>query len=514
MRKKLFTLMGMVLLLGTLVPGAMAAFPEQSLTYQKCVSCHAVQDGKISRVEEIRASPDEWGVIIDRMARLHGMDMNAKERAILLEEILETQILSPEEQHQVWYLNLNNNPQTVEIPQGEWEERFYAACVRCHSAGKVYSYRMTESAWGKIRDLHYYVDPAIDGQMREMKWYDEAGEILADLGRSLGYGEAWKAPQATIAGSWIILGNEPGKGNYRGHVSIKDDPSSPRSYAMTGTLIFDDGTSERFQGQGVLYGGHALRTTTTHNNFKTQGAFSFNNGVIQGQHHFEAPNFRTSTSTWYPANGPAQVLKVTPSYLLAGETTTLTLEGVKLPNVKAADLKFNGGNVRVLEARRVGDTIVAEVVYQGSGIATASLQLNNLNPVQVTLADQIDHIKITPGLGRARVYGGLHYPAEGVQFEAIAYASGDVLLGVVPATFTLSEKVTREGDDDLVWLGGIGANGRYIPTSDYGQILNREYQTEGTGLVTVDAAYERGGRTYTAEAMLAVVPPDYVPRIK
>jgi len=140
--------------------------------------------------------------------------------------------------------------------------------------------------------------------------------------------------------------------------------------------------------------------------------------------------------------------------------------------------------------------------------------VNKLNSVAVNLADRIDYIKITPELGRARVYGGVHFPAEGVQFEAIAYAAGDVALGAVAASFKLSEEVTRENDDDLAWVGAIGANGFYHPKGDYGQVLTREYKTEATGLVKVEAAYRRGDRDYAAEAMLAVVPPDYVQRIK
>jgi quinohemoprotein amine dehydrogenase len=509
--KKLITLMTLFLSMGVLADGAMA-FSKDSLTWGKCTGCHEPKDGKISRVEEIRATPDEWGVIIDRMARLHGMELNAAERHVLLKEILETQILSAEELEKVSYLNLNNNPQTVEVPQSEEEGQFFGTCVRCHSGGKIYSYRMTESAWAKIRDLHYYMDPAIDGQMREMKWFDEAGKMLASLAESHPYGKAWKAPKANIAGSWVILGNEPGKGNYRGHASIKADQNG--DYTVSGILNFDDGMSERFQGEAVLYGGHALRTKTRHNNFITLGAYSFTNGIIRGQHHFPAPDFRTSTSTWYPADGSAEVLKVTPSYLLAGEPAILTIEGVKLPAIKTGDLNFNGGKVKVLEAKRDGETIVAKVVYQGTGAGQASLKVKNLNTVPMTLADRIDHIKITPELGRARVYGGIHFPAEGVQFEAIAYASDDLILGVVPAKFKLSEFVTREGDDDLAWLGAIGSNGAYIPTSDYGQIITREYKTEGSGLVTVQAEYLRGGRSYAAEAMLAVVPPDYVQRIK
>ena len=511
MRKMVVALITLLVSMGALASGAMA-FGKDSLTMEKCSGCHAVQEGKMARVEEIRATPDEWGVVIDRMARLHGMELKEGERDALLKEICETQILSPEELEKVSYLNLNNNPQTVEAPQSDEEGQLFATCVRCHSAGKIYSYRMNESAWAKIRDFHYYMDPAIDGQMREMKWFDEAGKMLASLAKSHPYGKAWEAPKADIAGSWIVLGNEPGKGDYRGHASIKSAQNG--DYTVTGTLNFADGMSERFQGDAVLYGGHALRTKTRHNNFVTLGAYSYTDGIIQGKHHFPAPDFRTSTSTWYPANGSARVLKVTPSFLLAGETTTLTLDGVKLPQVKAGDIKFTGGNVEVLEARREGETIVAKVAYRGTGAAQASLKVKNLNTVPVTLADQIDHIKVTPELGRARVLGGVHFPAEGVQFEAIAYASDDLVLGAVPAKFKLSEFVTREGDDDLAWLGAIAKNGTYIPTSDYGRIIAREYKTEGTGLVTVEAEYERGGRSFAAEAMLAVVPPDYVPRIK
>lgn len=519
MRQKVVVLITLVSLMGALASGAMA-FSKNSLTMKKCTDCHAVKEGKIARIEEIRTTPDEWGVIIDRMARLYGMDLNENERDILLKEICETQILSPEEQEKVSYLNLTNNTQTVETPEGKQEEKLFVTCVRCHSAGKIYSYRMTKSAWAKVRDFHYYVDPPIDGQMREMRWTKEADTVLAGLAETHSYDKAWKAPEAKLAGSWVILGHEPGKGDYRGHASINADQNG--SYAVEGTLNFTDGTSENFHGDAALYGGHALRTRTTHNNFKTVGAYSFDKGIIHGQHHFPAPDYRTSTSTWYPADGSAQLLKVTPSYLLTGETMSLTLEGVKLPEVTAGDLGFSGGKVEVLGAKRVGETIIAQVVYRGAGAAVETLKVKKLNAVPVTLANQIDYIKVTPELGRARVNGGIHYPAEGCQFEATAYSYGtdtsdpadDLVLGSVPAHFKLSEEVTRSGDDDLPWIGAIGRSGTFIPSGDYGRVFTREYKTEATGLVKVEAEYLRAGHHYTAEALLGVVPPDFVQRIK
>ena len=115
----------------------------------------------------------------------------------------------------------------------------------------------------------------------------------------------------------------------------------------------------------------------------------------------------------------------------------------------------------------------------------------------------------------------MHYPAEGVQFEAIAYANEGrgkkavrVPLGPVPATFRLAEEKTRPDDDDLRWLGAIKPNGSYTPVGDYGVNSARAYWGDNTGLVKVLASYRRGARTFAAEAALMVTVPDYIARIR
>jgi quinohemoprotein amine dehydrogenase len=519
MRKTLFTLMGMLLLLGIAVPGAMA-FSKESLTYQKCTECHAVKDGKISRVEEIRTTPEEWAVIVDRMARLYGMSLTAAEMDVLLKELTDTQILTPEEANKVSYLNLYHNSQVVELPE-PGQEQLFEACVRCHSYGKIHSYRMTPSEWDKVLDLHLYTTPTTPYQLRAMKWIDEAKVVLAQLAESLPYGQAWKKPTAVPVGSWMILGYEPGKGNYRGQASIQN--AAGGDYRVVGNLVFTDGTRENFQGEATLYGGYALRTRTSHDGFKTLGAFAFVDGIIKGEHHFPAPDYRTSTSTWYPVTRTPQVLRVSPGYALRGETTTLTIEGLNLPQVKAADFSVRGGSLQVLSARRVAAEVVeVDVVYQGSDFNQVQISLKGLDAGTLTLAPQIDYIAINPPLGRARVDGGKNFPPQGVQFEAVAYShagkaadSDDhVALGPVPATFTLSEYETRPNDDDLVWMGAILPHGAYLPIGSYHPITAREYKAEGTGLVKVEAQYKRGDKSYAAEAQLAVTVPDFIPRIR
>jgi quinohemoprotein amine dehydrogenase len=92
--------------------------------------------------------------------------------------------------------------------------------------------------------------------------------------------------------------------------------------------------------------------------------------------------------------------------------------------------------------------------------------------------------------------------------------ASDITLGPVQATFTLAEEKTREGDDDLKYVGTISASGSYVPRGDYRPLPARASSNEGSGLVKVLATYKRGTRTYGAEAQLAVTMPDFVQRVR
>jgi hypothetical protein len=510
--KNWFTAAVFAMMLVTVTASGALAFTRDSLVWKKCTACHVPVGEKIPKVEEVRTTPEEWTVIVDRMSRLYGMSIGKGEMDVLLKELCSTQILSPEELDKVSYLNLYNNPQTVEQPVGDDQQKLFTTCVRCHSAGKIFSYRMTAERWATIRETHIYLIPTVLGQMREMKWMDESVAVLKRLAQTAPYGRGWMAPAASPAGSYVILGYEPIKGNYRGKATITSVGND--DFTLNGTVAYDDGTSENIKGDATLYGGHAFRTRLTHNGLKTVGAYSFTNGQLKGEQHFPAPDFRTSSNTWFPAEGKTQLLKVTPGYLLSGETTTLRLEGVKLPGVTTGDISFSDNSVEVVSAKSISpEAIEVVAVYKGSGTKKASVRVRSLDGAPVTLATQIDYINITPELGRARIDGGKRFPAEGVQFEAIAFA-GETTLGPVPAKFKLTAQNKRPNDDDLYWVGNITSSGKYIPVGTYNQIVSREFHAEGTGLVNVEAEYKRSDRSYLAKARLAVTLPDFVPRIK
>jgi quinohemoprotein amine dehydrogenase len=498
-----------------------SAFTRDSMVWKKCADCHApTADGRISRVEDMRTTPEEWTVIVDRMRRLHGMKLEKGEMDILLKELSATQILTPDEQAKVAYLSLWHNSQQMELPTGKSEERLHAACVRCHSAGKIHSYRMTAEAWAKLRDFHLYIVPTVVYQMREMRWIPEADAVLADLARTLPYGQAWSAPAAKLEGAWGVFGYEPGRGTYRGEIRIAGAGNA--EYKLTGAVAYSDGTFENLAGEGTLYGGYALRTRTRNNGFAVNGAYILSGDEVRGESHFPAPDFRTSGATWLRRGDSAKIARVVPAFLLRGEKSTLTVEGVNLPDAKAADVTFAGGSVKVLAVKRIApEALELQVVSNAERLTESRLTVQGIDAGTIRLAPRIDHIAITPGMGRARLAGGTHYPAEGVQFEAIAYAASgsgktatSIALGPVPATFRLAEEKTRPDDDDLKWVGTIRPNGSYIPVGDYGPNPARSYSGENSGLVKVLARYQRGTRTYQAEAQLAITVPDYIQRLR
>ena len=499
------------------------AFDRGSLVFRKCSTCHAPDaTGHLARVEQMRTTPEEWAVIVDRMRRLHGVRLTAAEMDRVLKELATTQLLTPQEQAAVSYLSLWNNSQVVEEPVDKSEEKFFATCVRCHTAGKIRSYRMTPDAWAKLRDFHLYAIPTVVFQLREMKWVQEADAVLADLATKLPYGGAWSPPSVKITGNWHVFGEQPGRGPFRGQVTVASAGDDPSEFSIDGRVAHADGATETFAGDATLYGGYAIRARMKIDGVQGFGAYIVAGDEITGESHRPAPDFRTSSVHWLRGGTGPRVARIVPAFALRGETTTLTVEGVDLPEVTPADVAFDGAAVDVIAAKRIADDAIQLVVKSRAAQTTiAKVAIKGIDATSVTLAPRIDGITVTPAVGRARLSAGSSHPAEGVQFQAIAYAkSGSgksaktIALGPVAAQFTLAEEKTRPHDDDLRWLGTISPHGTYIPVGDYGANPKRDYAGENSGLVKVIARYRRGERTYTGSAQLAVTMPDFIARLR
>jgi quinohemoprotein amine dehydrogenase len=138
----------------------------------------------------------------------------------------------------------------------------------------------------------------------------------------------------------------------------------------------------------------------------------------------------------------------------------------------------------------------------------------------VVVYDSISRIKVAPQAGLARV-GGVAFPKQVQQFEAIAYHNGadgrpdtpdDLELEVVPVTWTLEEYGVTYNDDDLQFVGRIDERGLFTPAED-GPNPRRTGNRNNIGDVWVVATHtpaRAGARPLRARAQLVVTVPLYM----
>ena len=69
----------------TLAAPAGAQLSGEALVNSRCSGCHErMADGKLSRVGEIRKTPEGWDMNIARMMIMHGVEVTSEERSALV----------------------------------------------------------------------------------------------------------------------------------------------------------------------------------------------------------------------------------------------------------------------------------------------------------------------------------------------------------------------------------------------------------------------------------------------
>ncbi len=65
---------------------------------ERCASCHQpLNSGSLSRIGEMRKTPEGWDRAIQRMQLWHGVPVSEDERAVLVKFLSDTRGLAPEE---------------------------------------------------------------------------------------------------------------------------------------------------------------------------------------------------------------------------------------------------------------------------------------------------------------------------------------------------------------------------------------------------------------------------------
>jgi len=503
------------LTLGLSAIGAPAGAQQsaEAVLNARCSGCHErMADGRLSRIGEIRKTPEGWDMTIVRMMIAHGVEVTPEERTTLVKYLADTQGLAPIETRD-WRYILERRPAAIDkIP----DEDLGVMCARCHSYARTALQRRDEAEWVKHVHFHLGQWPSIEYQAlgRDRNWWELAStEVPKKLAKLYPFQtaawDAWKTrPAPDLSGSWRVVGNRPGKGAIQGIAVLSAKGGD--SYGVKMFLFYADGSKANGEGNAVLYTGYEWRASV-----KLEGedtlqvmAVSESGGEMSGRWFLEEPDSIGGDMELARSDGAARIMAVFPPYLKVGEKATLTLHGVGL----GENINLGAGVTVDQVVSRSADVVVVEATASGSPGRRDVAAGAATGPGMLTVFDKVDSIRVEPSYTIARVGGGAIPPVP-AQFEAVAYINGadgkagtddDIRIGVMPATWSTA----NHGDfakelDDAKFAGSITATGLFEPAIA-GPNPARPYHTNNAGDLAIKASVAVGGQTLEGEAQLIV----------
>jgi quinohemoprotein amine dehydrogenase len=487
----------------------------EALVNARCSGCHErMADGRLSRVGEIRKTPEGWDMNIARMMVVHGVEVTPEERAALVKYLSDTQGLAPVETRD-WRYILERKPAVFEnIP----DEDLGVMCARCHSFARTALQRRNEADWVKHAHFHLGQWPTTEYQAlgRDRNWWEIASTVvpkkLAELYpfESEAWNE-WKGrPTADLSGAWRVVGNRPGKGSFEGVVALTGKDGD--NYAVRMEISYSDGSSAKGSGAAILYTGYEWRASVDLDgeDILQVMALSASAGEMSGRWFLADQDAISGTMQLVRSGAGAQarVLAVTPPHIRVGETAELAIHGVNL-----GDQVSLGKGVKVnsvISSNAI--TVVVSATASGNAGEHTVVAGAAQGPEALAVYDKVDSIMVEPGYNIARVGGGAIPPVP-AQFEAVAYMNGpdgeagtadDIRIGAMPAKWS----VANHGDfaealDDVKFTGKITQAGMFEPAVA-GLNPERPFSTNNVGDLSVNAAVDVGGQTLEGSAQMIV----------
>nr|WP_211163036.1 quinohemoprotein amine dehydrogenase subunit alpha [Aromatoleum diolicum] len=515
MRRPLRIAGAMALALG--VAGVLPAHAEEDgrrVIDKKCASCH-LENGKLTRIPEIRKTPEGWDMTVVRMGVWHKVELTPDERRAVVKYLADRQGLAPSESAPFRFLT-ERRPNMQDAPP---DEELAQMCGRCHSYGRVALQRRDENEWRKLMHTHLGQFPSAEYSAlgRDRNWWEIARDKLpAKLaGLYPKNTDAWRdwsrAKHRPAAGRWVVAGERPGWGRYTGTMTAK--AKGKDRYEVSYELRFGAGNTVRGQGDAVIYTGYEWRGSAQIGNEDTRSIFAlsedgsriggrwFLKGADEIGASFEAVRADKATKN--------ALVSVNPQMLRAGETVELTLAGAGL------DAKIDlGPGVEVVEwlDKSAEELKVRVKVASDAPQGVRKLSVGGRESER-TLAvyRQIDSVRVEPAFGVARVGGGTNPPMT-AQFDAVAFLDGadgkpgtddDIRLGSVPATWSTEPFNERaKHDEDLKFAGHMEPHGQFLPSFAGPNPARRGLNNVGN--LAVVATVADGGRSLNAKGQLVV----------
>ncbi len=520
---------------------------NNALVISKCGSCHKRDDkGRLTRISYQRRAPEGWEQAIKRMVRLNGVSLSPDEARQIVKYLSKFHGLAPEESRQSFY-----EAERRSLDETAPSDSVRMACMQCHGLGRIQSQRRAPEEWELLKNLHVGLFPAISSQGWFRYSLPPGLPIPADIEQRNPVDSAidhfsktcplitpeWRAwsgniRAARLEGRWVMVGSLPGLGRVFGDVVI--EPSQVEDEFTTKIIIkfLSDGSSWARNGRSIVYGGHSWRG-------RSNGGG--NNGPeIAREAMLVSRDWQTMEGRWFWGGYDELGLDVKlrrvghepmiatldhPALKSGSRSERVTIYGANFPtDIKAGEIDFGRAATvnRVISAQ--SDSVTVEVsvaddapnglydVSVGQYVASGSL----------VIFDKADYIKILPQAGLARV-GGVKYPKQYQQFEAVAYNRGpdgipatadDLIIGPVNAYWSVEEFPASYTDDDKDFVGTIDKQGLFTPAGE-GPNPDRRRGGNNLGDVWVVASYKpepsrKDAPTLNARSYLVVTAPLYV----
>ncbi len=487
----------------------------ESLLTARCSGCHdRLADGRLSRIGEIRKTPEGWDMNIARMTFMHGVELTPDERAALVKYLSDVQGLAPSET-QEWRYILERRPGIIEdIP----DEELGVMCARCHSYARTALQRRDEADWRKHAAFHLGQWPTTEYQAlgRDRNWWEIASgpvpKKLAELYplNSKAWSD-WKARSAPdLSGSWRVVGNRPGKGAFQGVAVISGKGGD--AYGVKLFLFYADGSKANGTGDAILYTGYEWRASVALEGEDTMQvmAVSANGAEMSGRWFLEDPDsIGGDISLARSGSGAvARVMAVFPPYIRVGETAQLAIHGIGL----GGDVRLGDGVTVDRVVSRSSDIVVVEATGGGAAGKRTVAVGDATGSALLAVFDKVDAIRVEPAYHIARVGGGAIPPVP-AQFEAVAFMNGpdgeagtadDIRIGAMPAKWSVANNGEfAEALDDVKFAGRITQAGLFEPAVA-GPNPARPFSTNNAGDLAVNASVTVGDQTLVGTGRLIV----------
>lgn len=510
--------------LSGLVFSAQAGSPEQIIR-NNCVGCHIPEsDGKLSRISYQRRTPEGWEMTIARMQLMHHVRISDQEIPItdevirkLVKYFADRQGLAPSETAKHRYIL----ERRLNVFEQHEDAEFAVMCARCHSGARVALQRRTEKEWEHMVHFHLGQFPTSEYSMggRDRNWFEIAiNRTVPYLAKNYPFDtQAWndwqKAKKPDLNGSWRLVGNQPGKGDFQGVMTATETDKD--NFTLTFSGHYSSGEPLAGEGAALVYTGYEWRAgLTIDGQVYNQVMAADGNGRSMTGRMFLRDHEETGIQlSAAKMDGENRVLAVFPDHIKAGTDARLQIVGTDMKGkiklgkgLTVSKILSQNSEEIVLQVNAARDAAIGD---RAIGVGQSKLE-NGL-----VVYDQVVRLEVEPSYAVARVGGnGGSTRKTYAAFQAVAYSAGsdgeagtsdDLRIGHMPAEWSVKPFDQKaEEDQDVKFAGTMDSNTGVFTPAAAGPNPKRKYGTNNAGNLAVVAKLRGQNSSITGEGQLLV----------